>query len=256
MHDSTEIDNPGRHWLMLIHQLPPKPDYVRVKVRRRLQRVGAVAVKSTVYVLPATAEALEDLHWIRSEIVELGGTALVCEVTFVAGITDEEVEAKVRAEGGVEVTDAAAPQAERVTPGRTWVTRSGVHVDRIASAWLIRRFIDPEARFEFVSARAYRPKAGELRFDMYEAEYTHEGQRCTFQTLMRRFGLRDGALEAIGEIVRDIDCKAERYDRPETAGVACLIRGIVTLHGGDDVRLARGADVFEQLYAALGGRMR
>lgn len=240
---------------MLIHQVPPKPDYLRVKVRRRLQRIGAVPVKSTVYVLESTAEALEDLQWVRSEIVELGGTALICEVTFVAGITDEEVAAMVRAEAG-ETLDEGEARAERVEPGRTWVTRTGVHVDRMASAWLIRRFIDPQARFRFVPARGYRPKSGELRFDMYEAEYTHEGERCTFQTLVRRFGVSDAALEAIGQIVRDIDCKAERFARPETAGVASLIRGIVNLHSTDEARVERGADAFDQLYAALGGSAR
>ena len=69
--------------------------------------------------------------------------------------------------------------------GRTWVTREGVHVDRIASAWLIRRFIDPEASFKFVPSKGYQPGPGELRFDMFEAEFTHEGDRCTFEVLLR-----------------------------------------------------------------------
>ena len=68
--------------------------------------------------------------------------------------------------------------------GRTWVTREGVHVDRIASAWLIRRFIDPEASFKFVPSKGYPPQPGEVRFDMYEAEFTHEGDRCTFEVLL------------------------------------------------------------------------
>ena len=68
--------------------------------------------------------------------------------------------------------------------GRTWVTRPGVHVDRIASAWLIRRFIDPEARFKFVPGKGYEPEPGEIRFDMFEAEFTHEGDRCTFEVLL------------------------------------------------------------------------
>jgi hypothetical protein len=76
--------------------------------------------------------------------------------------------------------------ADKVGAGRTWVTREGVNVDRIASAWLIRRFIDEEARFKFVAARGYSPRTGELRFDMFEAEYTHVGEDCTFQTLQRR----------------------------------------------------------------------
>lgn len=238
-------------WLLLIHQVPPKPDYVRVKVRRRLQRIGAVALKSTVYVLPNTAEALEDYEWVRAEIIAAGGSAVLCEVSFVAGISDPEVEAMLRAETTAAQHGGFPADPERVDPGRTWVTRADVHVDRIASAWLIRRFIDPQARFKFVPGRGSEPASGELRFDMYEAEFTHEGERCTFQTLLRRFGLNDPALAAVGEIVRDIDCKAERFGRPETAGLASLIRGIVSLHDADETRIERGAATFDELYAAF-----
>src|SRR5205807_6991598 len=103
--------------------------------------------------------------------------------------------------------------------GRTWVTRRGVFVDRIASAWLIKRFIDPDARFKFVAPGGYVPRKGELRFDMFEAEYTHEGDRCTFETLVRRFRLRDPALRAIGEIVHDIDCKDAKFGRAEVTEI-------------------------------------
>ena len=110
---------------------------------------------------------------------------------------------------------------------------------------------DPDARFRFVPEHGHRHREGELRFDMYEAEYTHDGERCTFQTLLRRFGLRDPALEAIGEVVCDIDCKAERYRRSETAGVASRIRGIADLHADDEQRIVRGSAVFDELYAAF-----
>ena len=138
-----------------------------------------------------------------------------------------------------------------VSPGTRWVTREDVHIDRMASAWLIRRFIDPEARFKFVPARGYRPRPAEVRFDMYEAEYTHVGGQCSFQVLVERFGLRDRALRTIGEIVHDIDCKDDRFDRPETAGVASLIRGIVAAHEDDRARIERGAAVFDDLYSGL-----
>src|SRR5215208_4028635 len=75
-------------WLLLIHQIPPKPDYLRVKIGRRLQRVGAVAVKNSVYVLPATPQTLEDFQWIRAEIVDGGGEAVICRAAFVDGLTD------------------------------------------------------------------------------------------------------------------------------------------------------------------------
>ena len=150
----------------------------------------------------------------------------------------------------------AGGRPESVPAGRTWVTRRDVHVDRMASAWLIRRCIDPEARFKFVPARGYRPEPDELRFDMYEAEYTHEGPACTFQVLLRRFGLADPALRAIGEIVHDIDCKDAQYERAETAGVAALLAGIVATDAEDADRLARSAALFENLLQHFGSARR
>jgi len=140
----------------------------------------------------------------------------------------------------------------RPTRGRTWVTRKGVYVDRIASAWLIRRFIDPEARFRFVETQQHRPAPGEQRFDMFEAEFTHDGDRCTFESLLARFGLTDPALGAIGEIVHDIDCKDGKFGRSETAGVERVIAGIVRRCASDSARVERGATVLDDLYGAFG----
>src|ERR1041385_2167253 len=242
-------------WLLFLHQLPPKPDYLRVKVRRRLKGLGAALVKNTVYVLPNTDEALEDFQWLREEIVAEGGTALIAEASFVEGISEEELHAMLdsaKSEGATAESVETEPAA--VEPGRTWVTRQGVFVDRIASAWLIRRAIDPKARFKFVPARGYKPRQDELRFDMVGAEYTHVGEDCTFQTLLRRFGLEDRALSAIGEVVHDIDCKDEKFGRPETGGVLGLLRGIAEGTDDDDARLERGFRVFEDLYAYYSSR--
>ena len=244
---------PGTRWLLFIHQLPPKPDYLRVKVRRRLKGIGAVAVKHTVYLLPNTSEALEDFHWLREEIENEGGSAMIAESAFVEGLSDEEVQAMLESEQGESHDPVSTGHAaDRVSPGQTWVTREDIHVDRIASAWLIRRFIDPEAEFKFVPVRRYTPRSNELRFDMFDAEYTHAGEDCTFQTLVRRFALRDRALTAIGEIVHDIDCKDEKFGRPEKAGVDSVIRGIVTGYERDTDRLERGSALFDDLYASLG----
>lgn len=236
-------------WLLLIHQLPPKPDYLRVKVRRRLRRLGAVAIKQTVYLLPNTDEALEDFQWLRQEIEAEGGSALIAEASIVEGISDEEIEAMLAAahRGGEPAGSSEAPDS--VPPGRTWVTRKGVFVDRIASAWLIKRRIDPEARFKFVAARGYVARPRELRFDMPGAEYSHVGEDCTFQTLLRRFALRDRALRAIGEVVHDIDCKDEKFGRPETAGISTLLRGVAQATPDDAARLERGFQVFDDLLA-------
>jgi hypothetical protein len=239
-------------WILLIHQVPPKPDYLRVKFRRRLRRIGAAAIKDSVYVLPNNEESLEDFLWLAQEIRSDGGEAVVVEASFVAGLTDEEVRMKFDEPGRpgtrVEPPSPGGPRA------RTWVTRVGVKVDRIASAWLILRFIDPEARFKFVPSRGYRPLGGELRFDMFEAEYSHEGDRCTFEVLLQRFDLAgDPALRAIGEVVHDIDCKDEKFGRSETAGVEAFIRALVASCPEDQDRVERGRVIFGDLYAAFQG---
>jgi hypothetical protein len=141
--------------------------------------------------------------------------------------------------------------AEAVSRGATWVTRAGVHVDRIASAWLIRRFIDAGARFRFVAASDYRPAPGEVRFDMYEGEYTHEGDECTFEVLVRGFAPGDAALRSIAEVVHDIDCKDEKFGREESAGLASMVRGLVASHEQDGARVEAGASLFDGLYAAF-----
>ena len=132
--------------------------------------------------------------------------------------------------------------------GRVWVTRKGIHVDRIASAWLIRRFVDPDARFKFVPAKGYKPAEKELRFDMFEAEFTHDGDLCTFEVLVSRLGIDDRALVPIAEIVHDIDLKDSKFDRPETSGIDRLIAGIAMGHRDDESRLERGSAVFDGLY--------
>src|SRR5213595_910796 len=281
----------GNRWVLLIHQIPPKPDYFRVKVWRRLQRLGAVAIKNSVYVLPRSDETVEDLQWQMREIVAGGGEASVCEANFVDGLTDTEIEALFRTARDADYRDIVA-DAQRLlkalrggrraltdcrgqikadlgrlkrrladilaidffgAPRRraTWVTRQGVYIDRIASAWLIRRFIDPAAHFKFVAPEGYRPRPGELRFDMFEAEYTHEGDTCTFETLLTRFGLGDRALRLIAEIVHDIDCKETKFGRPETPGIERLIAGIAKQNPEDDTRLEHGTALFDALHAAL-----
>ena len=316
----------GGRWLLLIHQLPPKPDYFRVKIWRRLQRVGAVAIKNSVYVLPCTDQAAEDFQWVRREIVAGGGEASVCQASFVDGLSDAQIESLFRAARDAEYAEVAqqaedllrtAPAGKRLEgppradlesavarlrrrtgdisaadffgaparrvaegalerietrlrppkqkasksdkagarprAGRVWVTRRGVYVDRIASAWLIRRFVDPKARFHFVGPDE-RPAAGEIRFDMFEAEYTHEGDRCTFETLVARFAPADSALQAIGEMVHDIDCKDGKFTRPETPGLERLIAGIARAHRKDEARLERGAAALDALYESFAGQ--
>ncbi|MGH8952964.1 MAG: chromate resistance protein ChrB domain-containing protein, partial [Acidimicrobiia bacterium] len=112
-----------------------------------------------------------------------------------------------------------------------------------------RRFIDPEACFKFVEPTGYQPSEGELRFDMFDGEFTHEGERCTFETLLQRFGLEeDAGLAAIAEIVHDLDLKENRYGRAEAAGVASILAGIALANDDDGTRIERGSAMFDDLY--------
>jgi hypothetical protein len=313
-----------QRWLLLIHQLPTKPAYFRVKIWRRLQGIGAVAVKSTVYALPANGETQEDFEWLLKEIVEGGGEAMLCEARLIDGLSDGQVRALFDAARDADYAEiaqearelaqafeaGAAPEkatekgteprsqinrlrkrlAELVTidffgatgrlaveaslaglearlmedkamtgdspktheptmlKGRTWVTRRDVYVDRIACSWLIRRFIDPEAVIRFVPGKGYLPQPGELRFDMFEGEITHEGDRCSFEVLLARAGIADPALQAIAEIVHDIDLKDTKFGREETTGIASLIAGIAAANEDDDQRITQGAAVFDNLH--------
>lgn len=143
-------------------------------------------------------------------------------------------------------TPLAAPELA----GRTWVTRRGVRVDRIASAWFVRRFVDATARFRFV-ASDQRPGAGEVGFDMADVPFTHDGARCTCEVLAARFAPDDAALRAIGEIVHDLDVRDHRYGREEAPGLDRMLTGLTALEPDDHVRLERGGAWFDCLYASL-----
>jgi len=151
---------------------------------------------------------------------------------------------------GPAVATAVKPDLAELR-GRTWVTRRGVKVDRIASTWLIRRFIDPSAKVRFVDPDQYKHAPGEIRFDMFEGEFTHEGDLCTFEALLRHAKVKDRALDAIAEIVHDIDLKDTKYQRPETSGISAMILGLVALHASDEQRIEEGSRIFEAAYAAL-----
>jgi hypothetical protein len=308
-------------WYLLIHQLPPKPLYLRAKVRNQLARVGAVALKNSVYVLPERDDCLEDLQWIAQEAQTGGGEAFVCRAEFVGGVSDDglahefrrrsdatyealkteitealeqarrrgtrvtvdlpatlaRLRKRLQEAGATEFfgsparkeaeamartlettvhgrkTRAGAPRRPPELVGRTWVTRTNPKVDRLASAWLIRRFVDPGARFRFVAPDGDVARPGELRFDMAGGDFTHEGDRCTFETLLGRLGLTDPALRPVAEIVHDIDLKDGKYGRPEAPGVKQLIEGVLQTQPEDDQRLARGIALFDELYASFRG---
>ncbi|HET9704658.1 MAG TPA: chromate resistance protein ChrB domain-containing protein [Vicinamibacterales bacterium] len=133
---------------------------------------------------------------------------------------------------------------------RLWVTRPRPGVDRMASAWLVRRFIDPKARFAFAADRAAVP-AEALPFDMFGVEFTHQGDDCTFETLCRRFGMQDPAVGRIGELVHDLDLKDGKFAAPEAAAIGAMIDGLQLTHADDHDLLERGMAMFESLYRSF-----
>jgi hypothetical protein len=309
-------------WLILVHRIPPRPLYLRAKMRQRLANVGAVAVKNSVYLLPHGADALEDLQWIAQEIVTGGGDAHLFEGDFVDGVASDAAMAQFRearnadydalaaeahaamkgarsaaavaelvaahmrllrrleeirridffdAERRAAAEDALAAMETRLRKdrkeetrmlkakpelrGKTWVTRPGVKIDRMASAWFIRRFVDPKARFRFADPAAPK-KEGELRFDMTGGDFTHEEDRCTFETLIGRVGLPDKGVRAIAEIVHDLDLKDAKYGRAEAAGVRMMLEGLMSRTENDDERIDRALVIFDDLHEALGAPKR
>lgn len=131
--------------------------------------------------------------------------------------------------------------------GRRWVTRPRPHVDRLACAWLIRRFLDPEAEIRYAEA----PEPGEVAFDMRRAEFGHAGNRCSFETMLAAFGLADPGLSALAEIVHEIDLRDGRSARPEVAGMDSILAGWSSLDLPDSELERLGIALFEGLYGAL-----
>ena len=140
------------------------------------------------------------------------------------------------------------PVSIKSLKGRVWVTRTSPHIDRLACAWLIRRFIDPKARFKFVT-EPYRCKGKEIGFDMAEGEFTHFGDWCSFETFLHRLQFRDEALKQISEIIHDIDLKDTKFPRLEALGLSQVIRGLCRLHPHNMRRVEAAYGLFDALYA-------
>ena len=317
MDRSAEID-----WLLLLYFLPAKRAHARVQAWRRLQRVGAVSVRNSAYVLPPSSESREDVEWIKNEIVASGGEAMVLIARAAdRAAHDELVEAfraarakdfeqlageastllkqaagrdggrrrqltqrvrrlRERFEEAVRVDFFDAPGRDRVVAllanldqrtgrarpmtavatrhenandyrGRRWLTRPRPGVDRMSSAWLIRRFIDPGAAFIF-GEPGRAPDA--IPFDTFAAEFGHHGRNCSFETLCQRFAIADPAVLQIGRIVHDLDLKERRYQEADAETVGRLVEGLRIGHRDDDTLLRAGMDLFEALYHSIAAR--
>ncbi|HEV2392351.1 MAG TPA: chromate resistance protein ChrB domain-containing protein [Verrucomicrobiae bacterium] len=133
--------------------------------------------------------------------------------------------------------------------GKTWLTRPRPGIDRAGSAWLIRRFIDDKARFVFGMDPAEHPKA--LPFDMADVDFSHHGEDCTFETLVKRFGIVDRAVLRMAEMVHDADLEDEKFHSNECIGINCVLNGWAHTGIPDGKLLDRGMDCFEGLYRNL-----
>ncbi len=310
-------------WLLLIVSVPPEPSSIRVRVWRKLQALGAVALKPSVYLLPSTPENYEQFQWLAQEVPKSGGEATLLRVDRIENMRGEEVvrrfhEARDRdyrqlaeryrkllqaldrqprrpatrrpdergrlarelerlreidffdAPGYQDVkrlketiemrlhppSAGGPPGGVEVSPdslkGRRWVTRPRPHVDRIASAWLIKRFVDPEAEFLFATPEEFPSDA--IPFDAMGAEFGHQGEDCTFETILKRCGLRDRRLGPLAEIVHEVDLRDQKFHRDEARGLDLVIRGLLAALKDDAQVLAHGMTLFDGLYATIGER--
>jgi hypothetical protein len=314
----------ARRWLLFVHQVPSQPSNLRVRTWRRLQQLGAIAVKQAVYVLPESAGAREDFQWLKTEIESAGGQASVFAAGSVDSWSDDaiirefrlsrqraygelaaEVERVLQRAGSrrrssargaalprllegfrervaaidrvdffgsagrdravILIEQLASQQAQssrrpsKVEPvhdprkkprGALWVTRPRPGVDRMASAWLIRRFIDHGARFAFVPDPAAAPVHA-IPFDMFGVEFSHHGEHCTFETLCEHFGIRDEAVTRLAEIVHDLDLKDSLFESSEAPTIGLLIDGLQLGTDKDDELLVRGMMLFDALHRSF-----
>jgi hypothetical protein len=311
-------------WLTLLTSLPPTPTRHRVGVWRKLQRMGAVRLRGSAWILPENPETTELFQWLVQEIQSFRGEVTLLHVDRIETMSDKQVTAlfhKARApeyQGVVQgcqdilaqlgrnrashrgfiaqlrgkldglkreldriqsIDYLEAPVGQRARAlwettakrlrnrearphgargrrpaslparGSTWVTRPRPHIDRIASAWLIKRFCDPEAKFAFADAADAARKG--IPFDVLGADFGHHGDDCTFETLVKRFGVKDRSVKAIAEIVHEADLHDGKFTRTEAAGVDLAIKGLAGGTEDDRELLERGMAIFDGLHGVL-----
>ncbi len=314
-------------WLLIFYSVPSQPVSNRMKIWRKLAKVGAVQLKGAVYILPFSEEHEELFQWFINEVKAMGGDGAFVKTSEIKNINDADIQTLFtrqvikeyhQLEKSVDVIERKTQNIRKaadlhenrhlldqavkltkdfsdivrrdffLTPegialkkriqvletglrgtgttfsdttasitlrrakdfqGMTWATRKNPFVDRMASAWLIKRFVDPKASFIFIDERDISTvdKAA-ITFDMRGAAFTHAGDRCTFEVLVKSFGIKDKAVNKIAEIVHDLDTKDDQYDQPEAAGLENILAGIRKTAKNDGDGLERGMAVFEMLY--------
>jgi hypothetical protein len=317
----------SQEWLLLFYSVPSSPVSNRMKIWRKLSKTGAVQLKGSVYILPATDEHEEFFQWLIGEVKSMGGDGAFVRTgdirtmanadirqLFITQVDQEyhrqekaldvlerksqsirkgtkseegkrladqaaklakdfedigkrdffnsstgqimkkriqALEAGLRDAGKKSPEEAASVTARRIQDyqGKIWATRKNPFVDRMASAWLISRFIDPKASFAFIDEReATNLDKSTVVFDVRGGEFTHIGDLCTFEVLIKIFGIKDKAVKKMAEVVHDLDVKDEKYGKPEATGVEDILAGIRKTAKSDSDGLERGMAAFEMLY--------
>jgi hypothetical protein len=298
-------------WLLLVFSLPTKSASQRVKVWRKIQRYGMLALRSSGYVLPNNPVNQERMEWLATTIRADKGQASVVQaqgfddlpaerlkVLFVDARTRDyqkllheakkllAVPASRRPDGRlnrirrrfvelqeidffgnplrarlenllIQADEAASEKSGRKSKrksaeyvGRLWMTRPRPGIDRVSSAWLIRRFIDPKARFIFGAEPGSHPDA--IPFDMFCPQgFGHRGEDCTFETLYKQFVIRDSKVKRIAQIIHDADLGDEKFARTEGVGLDSVLKGWAKQDLPDDELLRRGMDLIEGLFESL-----
>jgi len=296
-------------WLLLTFTLPTKRASQRVEVWRKLQRLGAVPLGNSGYLLPNNPTNQERFEWLATAIRKYAGEASVVKVQSIDNRSSPQLigrfaearareyqelirelqklssipapkrassrvsRLRVRFREIVEIdffnsplqkrveellarADASpvpAAEATRVNPaeyvGRVWVTRPRPGIDRSASAWLIRRFIDKKARFRFAPEEGV-PRAA-VPFDMFHGGFGHQGDDCTFETLQKTFRIREKRVGVIGQIIHDADLLDEKFGRKEGFGVDEVLSGWAKQGIPDSELIERGIQLIEALYHSV-----
>jgi hypothetical protein len=301
-------------WLLLLYSLPAGRSSARVSLWRRLQKSGALPLKTSAYLLPNRPDLLEKFQWLVQQVRHEGGEATLAHVSDVEGLTEEEIIRQfhdLRANDYAEVSaalknliarqrrtkdvtwqaeleklrrqfeeirrvdflhcpqgEAAATILQRASSlpakqrnskpavlsphrftGKTWLTRPRPEIDRVGSAWLIRSFIDAKATFVFGNDLAAHADA--IPYDMMGVEFTHHGEDCTFETLLKRFDLKDKALRRLGEMIHDADLEDGKFQAIEAMGLDRVLKGWGRLGLKDAEILQRGFQCFDALYQFL-----
>lgn len=321
-------------WLLFFYSVPSKPVNNRIKIWRRLTKLGAVQLKGALYILPYSEEYLELCQWLTTEVSAMGGEGDIVitdklemlknseiislfnkqrddnyrnmgkglnelatkmnsikkgskeknirrlndqlnshikdfedikKIDFFSSKMGRAIASKIHSlktelkkitltdikKGAIEQKILIPHKRQEDYQGRTWVTRKKPFVDRMASAWLIKKFIDKKAVFEFIDKEKIKGTRGkQILFDMPSGIFTHISDKCTFEVLKEAFKLKSRALNEIAKIVHQLDIKDDKYNIPASEGIEALLFGIRKTEADNNRALEKGMALFEMLYAS------